>query len=70
MDNRINTLDNLPDSALVSVAELANLVGVQPTTIWRWAKSGLLPQPQRIGQRCTRWQLGGVRKALASGAGS
>lgn len=65
MATRINALDSLPDSALVSDRELAQLVGVNPTTIWRWARTGLLPAPQRIGTRCTRWQLGGARKALA-----
>lgn len=65
MATRINSLDTLPDSARVSDREIAQLVGVAPTTIWRWAKVGILPQPQRIGIRCTRWNLGEVRKALA-----
>lgn len=64
MATRINSLDTLPDSARVSDREIAQLVGVAPTTIWRWAKAGILPSPQRIGLRCTRWNLGEVRKAL------
>lgn len=65
MASRINTIDALPDSARVSDREIAQLVGVAPTTVWRWAKAGILPQPQRIGIRCTRWNLGEVRQALA-----
>lgn len=69
MATRISSLDNLPASALLSDREIAQLVGVAPTTIWRWAKAGILPPPQRIGLRCTRWNLGEVRKALAQNGG-
>lgn len=69
MATRINSLDTLPDSARVSDREIAQLVGVAPATVWRWAKAGVLPQPQRIGIRCTRWNLGEVRKALAQKSG-
>ncbi len=66
---RIKSIDSLPDSALLSDREIAQLVGVNPTSIWRWAKAGILPQPKRIGLRCTRWELGAVRKALAEKTG-
>ncbi len=65
MASRINSIDTLPDSARVSDREIAQLVGIAPTTVWRWAKAGILPAPHRIGLRCTRWNLGEVRKALA-----
>jgi prophage regulatory protein len=62
---RIGSIDSLPDSARVSDREIAELVGVVPTTIWRWARAGILPAPLKISPRCTRWNLGDVRKALA-----
>lgn len=65
MASRINMMDGMAESARVSAREIAAWVGVNETTIWRWAKAGILPPPQRISARCTRWELGLVRKALA-----
>jgi predicted DNA-binding transcriptional regulator AlpA len=62
------SFDRLADSAFVADAELADLFGVMPNTIWRWAKQGLLPAPRRFSTRCTRWNVGEVRNHLALAA--
>lgn len=66
--NRINSFDNLPDSALLSAREIAGIVGISEKTVWRWV-GNQLPNPIRIGQRCTRWNVGDVRRALSQNSG-
>jgi len=40
---------------LISVAELAQILGVGKSTIYRWIRSGILPPPRRIGPRRVGW---------------
>lgn len=35
--------------------EMAAIYGVSRATIWRWAQSGEIPKPQKIGANTTRW---------------
>ncbi len=42
--------------------ELAARYGVGRVTIWRWAKTGLLPPPVRVGPGATRWDLTAVEQ--------
>lgn len=35
----------------MDVDTLAKEIGVGRTTLWRWGKAGLIPQPERIGRR-------------------
>lgn len=63
----LSNLDALPNSALVSQIVVEGAAGCSPATVWRWVKSGLLPQPIRRG-RTTRWQVGELRTALKAGA--
>lgn len=36
---------------------LADRYSVSRATIWRWAKIGKLPPPQKIGENTSRWEL-------------
>lgn len=36
--------------------EAAAFLGCGISTLWRWTKQGLLPEPQRIGARFTYWR--------------
>ena len=43
---------------LVSRAKVANLLGVNATTIWRWETSDpTFPKPLRLSAGCVRWSL-------------
>ena len=42
----------------VSDRFLADRYGVSRQTIWRWARIGKLPHPQKIGDNTSRWELG------------
>ena len=58
--------DELPDSALVDQPVVEGAFKCSSATVWRWVKSGLLPQPIRRG-RTTRWRVGDLRILLEGG---
>lgn len=55
--------DALPDSANVRQPVVEALFGISPTTVWRRSKTGLLPQPIRLGGT-TVWNVGALREVL------
>lgn len=60
--------DNLPDSAYIRLPVLKRLYGVSSATIWRGVKQGNIPKPNKLTERCTAWNVGLVRAALAAKA--
>lgn len=40
--------------------EIAEMYGISRITVWRWSRSGLLPQPVRLGPGTTRWRLSDI----------
>lgn len=58
--------DSLPDSAMVSVKTVAGILGRSQSSIWRDAKQGTIPKPVKTGPYCTRWNVGAIRRHLAS----
>jgi predicted DNA-binding transcriptional regulator AlpA len=61
--------DKLPDGAYVRVPTVAPIFGISIKTVWRWAKSGRLPAPKKLGPNVTAWNVGELRRALAQKAG-
>lgn len=60
-------LDNLPDSALsLTVKDVALILGRSETSIWRDARLNRIPRPVKTGPACTRWNVGAIRRHLAS----
>ena len=41
---------------LMTVKQVARLLGVGKSTIWRWCKQGKFPRPIKLSQRITRWR--------------
>ena len=37
--------------------ELAERYSISRSTVWRWTRNGLLPQPIQLSKACTRWRL-------------
>lgn len=56
--------DDLPDSAFVRLPVVAGLLDVSVETIWRYAKQGIIPAPEKLGPRTTAWNVGKLREAL------
>ncbi len=51
---------------LVRLPELIALIGVSPSTIWRWERQGSFPSRIQIGARAIGWRLLEVERWLAS----
>lgn len=56
----------LPDEAYVRVDTVAQLYAVAPVSIWRWSRAGKIPSPRRLGSAVTAWNVGELRRNLAS----
>ena len=56
--------DNLPASAYVRLPVVLALFGISAATAWRWAKSGKLPAPRKLGERVSGWKVGDLREVL------
>ena len=54
----------MADVAVVSVREVAELLGVNARTVWRMAQRGEIPAPIRLGERVVRWRLSDLREHL------
>jgi len=65
MANPSHPHHSLPQTGYVSANTLAAWLETTPSTIWRWAKSGRLPKPVKLGEATTRWDMREVHKALA-----
>lgn len=56
----------LPDETFVPVKVFPVIAGIAVSTAWRRAKlEPDFPKPVRLGQRCTRFRLGDIRRFLA-----
>jgi predicted DNA-binding transcriptional regulator AlpA len=62
--------DAMPDSAYIRLPVLKALYGVSNATIWRGVKNLTIPKPVKLTERCTAWNVGMVRAALAAKAGA
>lgn len=60
--------DQLPDSAYIRLPVLKRLYGISAASCWRGVKNGTIPKPSKLSERCTAWNVGLVRAALAAKA--
>lgn len=58
--------DSLPDGAFVRAPTVAAILDSSINTVWRYAKAGIIPAPQKLGPRLTAWNVGELRRALNS----
>lgn len=59
----LTQFDELPDAANVALPVVMAIGGISAATVWRHSKSGLLPEPLKIGH-ATRWNVGALRRCL------
>jgi predicted DNA-binding transcriptional regulator AlpA len=57
--------DAMPNSAYIRLPVIQALYGVSSSTIWRGCRNGTIPKPSKLSERCTAWNVGLVRAALA-----
>jgi len=41
---------------LLKIADMVNQFGVSRSTIWRWRKAKIIPEPMLIGARLVAWR--------------
>lgn len=60
----LTNFPSLPDEAHVRQPVVEALFACSAATVWRWVKSGRLPQPRKLSARVTAWNVGELRAAL------
>ena len=60
--------DQLPNSAYIRLPVLKRLYGISAASCWRGVKNGTIPKPSKLSERCTAWNVGLIRAALAAKA--
>ena len=51
---------------LLSVKEVAKMLGIGERTVWAWAAEGRVPEPLQLG-RLKRWRLEEIKQWIAAG---
>lgn len=69
IDSALSNFDSLPDSAYVRQPVVEALFSCSSATVWRRVKDGRIPKPKKFSERVTTWNVGALRKTLASGGG-
>lgn len=59
-------MQNSPISPRIRVKEVAALLNCSVSTVWAWAKKGIIPAPQRIGPRFTYWLRADIETAATA----
>lgn len=54
----------LADVTLLTVRQVADLLGVHVRSVWRLAQTGEIPAPIRLSERVVRWRLSDLRDHL------
>lgn len=62
----LQNFDALPDAAHVRQPVVEALFGCSSATVWRRVKDGGIPAPVKLSTRITAWNVGKLRRALAS----
>lgn len=56
--------DSMPGDAYVRLAVILSLYGYSRATLYRNIKKGIVPKPDRIGERISGWRVAAVRESL------
>ena len=62
----LRDFDSLPDSAYVRQPVVEALFSCSSATVWRRVKDGRIPKPRKFSERVTTWNVGALRKTLAT----
>ncbi len=64
----LENFDQLPNSAFIRLPVLMGLYGISAASCWRGVRNGTIPKPRKLSVRCTGWNVGLIRAALAAKA--
>jgi predicted DNA-binding transcriptional regulator AlpA len=60
----------MPDAGFVRVRTIAQHIDVNPSTLWRWSRSGDFPKPVKLDARTTAWRVSDIREHLEKMSGA
>lgn len=49
---------------LLRAADLCKILGISNTTLWRWRKAEIIPEPISLGPRVIGWRLNDINSWL------
>jgi prophage regulatory protein len=70
MGQRALSQTHQPTDRLIRLNELGAMLGVSPSTIWRWERNGQMPLRFKIGARAVGWRLSEINDWIAERAAS
>jgi len=53
--------NHMAEVTLLTVRQVAELLGVHTRSVWRMAQTGEIPAPIRLSERVVRWRLSDLR---------
>lgn len=56
--------NHMADVTLLTVRQVADLLGVHVRSVWRLSQTGEIPAPIRLSERVVRWRLADLRDRL------
>ena len=65
LPSALANFDQLPNSAHVRLPVVKGIYGISSATVWRRSKDGTIPQPIKLSERVTGWNVGQIRQSLA-----
>jgi predicted DNA-binding transcriptional regulator AlpA len=66
IDDALKNFDSLPNSAYVRLPVVAALFACSRSSVWRGVTAKRIPEPQKLSDRVTAWNVGSLRTALAN----
>ena len=51
----MSVISSIPTRKYIRAQELATMLAVHRTTLWRWVHNGHLPRPVRLGPNTVAW---------------
>lgn len=56
----------MPTEGYIRARVLAPMLGIAVVTLWRWAATGKIPKPIKLGVRVTAWRVEDIRQWMES----
>jgi len=66
----MSVTSSLPTRKYIRAQELATILAVHRTTLWRWVRDGHFPRPVRLGPNTVAWDSIQIDAWLAARAGA
>ena len=66
----MSVTSSIPARKYIRAQELATMLAVHRTTLWRWVRDGHLPRPVQLGPNTVAWNSAEIEAWLTARAGA